>query len=843
MSSSSCYIELGDILTKISKRATLLADSGKFTPEVKEALSDVLKGYRDAMDEIKLEKVTDELLDTIDENIHTDILHILDMVRAGEENTKFISDLLKLGSSNKQGILEKINTFAQRTRNLLSRESLWYFNQLERVFEGLSKRDQTSINTNTRTYKAFLNHIRGGNKFIEILKSRGLQSAEEQSTAIAQALKNGHYEGISELHALGQAFREMDSIVQSRRVANGVPGRPLQKYVAPINENRERLLGMTKEVYRKLAIRSFNFDKIFHGKDVTPGKINAWIDRRFVSKTEATEPGISSVIHKREVVFLDDTAELNYLRATSKEGQDLIRTAFSHQIQVLTKSKLYELHGPNIKSSMEAVEKVITQNPEVRNILKSDTSRFVANNLALTGRKAGIVVNPISPTDEITNTWINIISNYSSAALTTWSGLRQILYDGPMHAAFQTANIKGTNLLMEVARKYSAHTAQLFKRGETNKLAAFYEDHGIGIALSTNHLTQGLEQHARIFRESKLDRATHSLAENMNKANLSDWTLRTQRAYEAQQTSSLINRALSGSLDELKISDPDIYRYIVESGISPAQFEALRKLPKLKFDGSDTVLDFSAVDAAPRKALQTGELAISSLKDAYINLHTRMLDDFITVLSLRGTPSESINIGKHPLGLLIYKFWGMPLSQYRSWLRLTRAASGLDPDASDVWGLVELGKTWKGRARLAQFMMAGQVAGHMYFWSRDLMQGKDPRDISPMTIAQSLAFTGAGGVAAMIMQDLYFNSDVIGSPVGLVADATKSIGKATLSETEDSVPRALHKTSKKLIPGLNLWLAPAAYDKLFYDGLGYGQTRRDKTKDKERGNEYFILDD
>ena len=89
---------------------------------------------------------------------------------------------------------------------------------------------------------------------------------------------------------------------------------------------------------------------------------------------------------------------------------------------------------------------------------------------------------------------------------------------------------------------------------------------------------------------------------------------------------------------------------------------------------------------------------------------------------------------------------------------------------------------------------------------------------------------------------MYYNSDIIGSPLGIVADEAKRVGRAAVAKDDEALPRALVKSGKKLTPFMNLWFTSAAYDKLMYDGLGVDRSKYEEKIDKERGNESFILD-
>ena len=753
MPSNVCIGILDTTLKQIHERLKTL--SKKLPKGVKQDIDSILENYKDSVTIENVADLTDEALENISINLKQDVLKVIDSARAADENVRFVTEQLKLRFTKKEGIVEKIRNVMQRAKNLVNKEHIWYTRAIKQGFDNLYQRGDIDEITAKKAYKAFLSHISGGRKLIKLLSDHGLDSESAINREIWKALKQGHYtqddpkRSIPVLHAIGKVFRDIDDHVIARMQKNGTPFEGLEGHVVKIAENRARLLKRGFDSYRALLLEVVDWESI--SKKIKDNDIEEWIKNRWDEKTEGSSFSVptkksSRFNLSREIVFNGEVSELKYYNAVAEEGQDILRAAFSHRQTLLGQSKLYELFGPNRNATLETIAKTFSDDASVKAILGKDSLRFVENNVVTAAEDARVMRNSTSPVSETAGAWYRILSNASSGYLTGWSGLRNILYDNTYHPAWQAANLKGTSFLAEYANAWSRQISGLVNQKKTTELANLLEDMGISINISTNKLTQGITDQEQIYRLNRAEQLSHNFAEATGSLSLGDASFKAARTMQSQHVSSILERAFQGTWEDL---DPIIRRYFIEAGVTASQFGSLKKLPKIKYDGSVVGLDFKKAKADKLETFQSTKQNISRLEDAYVNLHTNMLNDLITVKTLRGSVSESVRI-KHPIEQLVYKFWGMPLSQYRSLLRTTRLAAGLEPDAGDILGLAELATTGAGAAKLGTFMLTAPNAGIMYMWTRDLLEGREPRDVTPHVLAQSLAFTGMGGMAALI---------------------------------------------------------------------------------------------
>ena len=845
MSIAKCFLDLDTALLKVTASVEKLFKNKKLPKEFKEAVGIVLDSYKETVNVKNVADLTEEYLDMLDINMRQEVLNLINTARALDENKTFVKSLLDLGFETRQGVVEKLNQIFGRTQNAVQGEVRWYNKTIEDGFDQLYIRGDMDELTIKSAKKTFLSHIGGGNGLIRIFADKGIESVDKMQNIIWKALKQGHYKGIPELHAIAKVMRDMDDVVVARVQGNGVPFKSLKNHIVRIAENRQRVVDFGLDQFKQLGREVFDFKEIFGRKgksNFLDKDIDTWLEQRFDRKTEKDAYGLprkkkTNLGHSREAIFISDEAELQYYAATALESNDILRAAFSHRQNILKNSKLYEYHGSNLGMAVENISRHILEDDKTRKVLGDDRVRFVESEVKTAAEDVGILRSGSADVSETASAWYKIIGNYASAVQTGFAALRQVMFDGPVHGAFQAANLKSTSALGEWATAWGRQIKAMTQVNKTKELGAMLEDTGLAINISTNYLTQGIINSEKAFRASKFERISHSLAEWNGRLTLSDWVFKSQRVAQSQHVSSILERAFQEGLDS---ADPIIKRMFVEAGITKPIFEQLQKIDRLKYDGSIVGLDFKKAKVGELDAFQSDKQNLSRARDAYTNLHSRMLNDLVATRTLRGRVGGALRL-KHPMERLIYKYWGITLDQYRSWLRLTRAASGLDPDSGDLVGLAGLTRTGTGAFKLGQFMTAAPASGLMYMWTRDLLEGREPSDVTPYTLFQAMTFTGMGGVAALFTQDILYNQDAIGSPLGMVAEQGQRVFRTATSK-KGNVGGAVGKAAKRLIPGTNMWFTSAAYDKLLYDGLNVKRSRYEKKRDKERGNEYFILD-
>lgn len=846
MSVSICYETLAGTLKKLKSTVRNLAKDKKLPKEYNEAVESLLAEYAEVVSPKNAANVTEEVLDALSINMRQSVLNLMNTARSLNENRAFVKDLLALGSENKVGIKEKMDAPFERTRINVESEIRWYNNNLESSFDNLYQRGEIDRTVTDSAKKAFLSAISGGEELNKIFKKYGIEDNEQIQALTWQAISEGKYKGIPELHAIAKVFKGQEEAIASRLQTAGVPFKQLAGHVAKQAGDRQTLLNMGFDNYKKIADEVFNYEEIFKRKNIHEfgqEDIDSWLKERFERKTEVDTYGLpkkkkTNLGHSREAVFNNDgRSELAYFKATNPIDTDVLRAVFSHRQNLLKNAKLYELHGANLSMAIENMAKVFLDDPEVGKILGSDKLRFTEKYMRELGEDVGLLRSSTSDMDQTVNTAVKTISNLASAQQTGFAAVRQFINDGSVHTAFQASALKGTSPLAEWAGAMSGQINHMTKVKKTKELAAMFEDMGVAMAFSTNHLTQGLLSEEKLLRTSRWERYSHNIAEWHGKVTLSDWLYKSQRVHQSQHVSSILERSFADGWGDM---EPIMKRMFREAGVTESVFKQLADAPKLKFEGSIVGIDFKKMGASELTPFQSVKQNVAAARTSYITVHSKLLNDLVTSRTLRGRVTSDW-APKGAVARLIFKYWGINLDQYRSFLRLNRLAAGLDPDVGDIKGLGTMALTGRGVYRLGQALPSMMASGIMYQWIRDLADGREPRDITGHALAQAMSFTGWGGVYGLMAQDIFYNQDVISSPLGGAVDVGRGIVKATMAK-RGNIGGTAARGAKRLIPGANLWFTSMAYDKLLYDGLGARRTRREKRRDKKRGNPSFILD-
>ena len=134
-------------------------------------------------------------------------------------------------------------------------------------------------------------------------------------------------------------------------------------------------------------------------------------------------------------------------------------------------------------------------------------------------------------------------------------------------------------------------------------------------------------------------------------------------------------------------------------------------------------------------------------------------------------------------------------------------------------------------------MATGGVLG---IWIKDILGGRTPRDLDAETFTAALSSNGAGGLAGLAMNNLYYDSDIVSTPASAFIRPASGIVEQAARGSGEGVVRETSRFARRTIPMADIWFARGAVDLLVREGIGLPLTRQEKRKMKERGQKIWL---
>ena len=576
-----------------------------------------------------------------------------------------------------------------------------------------------------------------------------------------------------------------------------------------------RVHNLGRGKWRDLLKETVDEKKIF-GKDIEVSEeaFTQWADDLFdeysvhfgvASTAKGTRLDVS-----RTLQFLDGKAELAFFREVGPADRDILRAAIGHQVDRVKKAKLQQLHGDDLELAINSMKDLVAKRSGAYTAKNAEELDGVIE----FGAQSAQLRTVHSAASDAEKAIVDTLSNVASASLTGKSALRNVFWDLTFHSAWIRKNMKQNSYLMELMST-TWGLGKNITRGLTDlaskekKLAnfsKFLESNGASIEISGNFIAQGELAMSRTIRgnDNITQKVARKLAETVSMIGGADLTNRASRVQTTVLALDLINRADNASVD--------YYRKI--SGMSVEELDFVRKMPKIKYKGTDMFPDWKAAGEVPTKGkFESKTRALQRVKTNYNNLLNTMTNDVSAISRLEGKVAPK----GWPMVSLVTKFWGITLSQYQAFFRATRLGAGLDPDAG-----ITLASHWeyakanpvKAFGLLSLMATAGYSTGIIY----DLAQGREIREPSPETLALGALNTGLGGVPGMMFTSLYYNNDILGTPITPFAQTAKSAFHAATSDRNQGAKlKKAGKRALKLVPGANLWYSNQALKALGID--------------------------
>lgn len=793
----------------------------------------------------EVESLTKPVLEALRKDIAVKFYHAINSNKAAKENIGMLETML---TGAKRDIKHAVNSFYERTAKYLNLEEQHAERMLQRVFEDTYKRGKVNRMSIDEAKRLLLDHQEGGDELIKKLQSI-LPDDTDLVRDLHRAFAKGHWEGfvpktpegkevITTVNIIANTFKKWSELVDARIEKNGAVFGSVRTSVLPMKENWLKMSKMKRSNYINHAKTYIDFDETFktvkrkqkyikRGKKISDEEIEGFLNSRFETKSNnPTAPGVTytlSTLDKGvELKFKNPDDAHSYIAPLLREDTDFIRTAFGSRVDMLKESRLIQLHGNKIARTNELVKRKILTNPD------NKLSDAQVDNIITKATQGGPLgrFDPNTGFGELTAVVSKVISNLLSAGLTQYTAMRTFVLDSGWHSAWMKTQLSEKGMLHNWMKNQAELMGHMVKIKKTRELGQFYEDQGARIYISANQIAQNVSKVATSFSDeaSKAVKTSRKIADWSSKWGGANWVLNASRVQNSADVQSLIFRELmTEGWDSVHRVMKDV---LFQAGVTRADWDVLRNLPKQKIAGQERWLDFSGVTD-------------QKLMDKYAILHTTMLDDAVAMVNIHGTPPLA---SSSPFLSLVTKFWGINLSQYRSALRYTRAAQGLTPGGGDLGSLGDLAMTsHQSRWALLRYIGSGAAAGMMYQWTQDLTQLREPRDLSPENVLMGLTQTGIGGVPMIMANGYYYNKDILGTPLSAAGGRAYRLGASLGSDAEGTTARA-SKEALRLVPGADWWYTRAARDFLFYKTLGVPQSPHKKKKAKDDGNPYIYLD-
>ena len=772
-------------------------------------------------------------------NVRKKIITELNNIQASVENVEFVKTVLKDATiTNKHDVKKVLANIYKRTVNNVNGDVEKLNRRIDLEFDDIYKRNIDEKDIKRAKY-VYNKHLEDGKTLVkELKKDLNTEDMTEIQREIFDALKTGNSSKSKSLNITAKVFKKVDKYIEEELISRGIDFDSLKNHVIAASEEASTLRHLGYDKYREMLLRTTDFDTVFGKKmKANDPEIEVWMADRFDRATDAGvgkslfSPEVKKINVRREIAFLDDAAEFEFLTTVKRKNTDFVMDAFAHRQRVLRDSRITEMHGTDLSDIADTIGNTVKNDKQVLSILGDDVDKIVDANNKQQIRKAGIARGSSGSVGDATQTFIDVVSDLSSAAWTGLSGLRNLMYDGTFHPAWVAHIQNDSSFIKEYMGAWGRMVSLSTTKNKRVQMTNLLQDQGIAAIISTHHMNKGVLGIEEELRAKASKTLAAKAGRSVGKWSGGDRLFNAQVVGENFETMAVINRALNLDWDEIK-GDHVLKNLFAESGINKKQFDAFKDAKRLQWEGKDYMIDVDSLDASGQGGLQTSKQAASKLKAAYLNLHANLLNDRAARTTLDGTVSNTIDFDS-PWTVLFHKFYGIGLSQNRANLKYTRLHEGLSSAGGDLKGLYDVGKTAKGAAFLAKYMMASVSAGMLYLWSRDLVHLRHPRDITPGAMLEAGLVGGVGGIYAFAGNDLMFNGDVISTPLAAPIKVGKDIVRSVGSKRGDPVKSAV-KGVARITPGANLWFLAGAKEAAMRKA--FGRSGYERRRDKKKGN-------
>ena len=867
-SRDSCNLNLVTGLKKVNSilNAEFKGDASKqvLLNHVKEELAniakkvevDAVKKYRDGID--------DDVLSELKQFQRRQVMDVFNTYRIATEGNSLFDSISK-GVTDKSGMNGSIETVFQRTDSLLGSAETWFDNMVEDVFKTL---DTGGVRWNARTGFQAIDMLQdtlaGGSKMHNFLKKMG---AEEPQKSIFMTLREGTSK-IPELDTLSGAYKSIDDFNMSKIKSDAPYMGDVKNHVLPLKHNMDKIAASKTTLPDGTVLRGyaayekFMLDSVetshLKNKYKTKEDLQQAIEMSYKKREANTSFAPSSRFKSTTNPFSSrkfhmKTAELEWeFHEKFGEGtENVLASALEHKRNLLRSTVMHELHGPNVNFNLYALSKHI----ESKQILSaSEVNYQMVKHVNSLESRMGVG-------SEIHRAYSDLVEGAQhtiTSGLTGTSMGRDLVFDKTLYTGAVSSLYKGNSQFLETTKVTWDLLKTVAPTGEITRLGRIWERQGVMTKMGSGQLYSSQLMDAPGVKSIKTDTKGQTIARRFKNfaeggrdfvswVTLANRVQRAGRVSQAGNASSIILESLSNDFSK---ATPAVRIQFEQAGIGELEFNALKKVKRLKDKGLDLTLDvheFKNLDQKTidsfKRNLETNEDAVRRLRYSYQFMNNEIVNMLSTVPSRRGMAAPSRISGFRQIDDLLkfsFRFSNIAVSQWVNQQRVLRAASGLNPNKAGGFNgsYAEIAK--KNPKALLGVVTAAIAGGINILWIQDLTNGRTPRDITPETVGEAITASGMGGWVSWLWGNYKYGDDVIGTPLNAIIKPAGQAIEAAVEGKGDVALRHTGRAAKVLIPTANMWFTKAAWDAGWRKATGGKITSAQKRQMRERNQKPLI---
>ena len=787
------------------------------------------------------------------------------------------------GLKNKDGVITEVQarevliTMEQRHQKVQEMNEV----KLGRVMEETLDNAQTggrggqSPDVGVTLNKGLENEIKGGHDLEEILKKDGISDPRKEMYLAAAGAGSGTKHPLIEAYT--DVFKTLDSKGTAYLKGIDPTWTPRKEYVMPITYNATKMYRAGVEDYIDFMRGNINISKYTGGR---PDKFDEMVKTQFNNKTsvtsDAAEVNPSSKLGSRLIEFNNKEAEYAFqVKFGDNMPNGLISSKISHLSQLAKAMEKRKMYGDDVQATKEILTshivdsgykspanmKVIKANKSAKKLGKPEmpiegdelksVGALIDSRLTSMNKKIFSDTNSYAAMYEKTTSGL---SNIVSALLTTFSTVRNLIQDdtvmkGVVRAAYKDKQTMG--VIWESLKSLGV----IFRPNKVDYDMAsdMLETVGIRTRLNINHMNQGKAM-THIGTNSK--GWTGRLADNVSFWTMANRISHTSRADSFVQTTNILFNAISKK--DYKDFPPALKMQFEINGLGEKEVKVLSTAPTIKnpMSKSDLMIDTKRINEISDAEIKTIKRPHETLSDARDRLRrdtefivSDMVDEMSARNSNRGDVNKRWEVENKGVGSilsLIFKFSNIGLSQWTNFSRMMHKAAGINPNkVGTTGGRLSLGGTidWSllplamKHPKAASKYMVGMVAlAYIHVAGRDLVEGKTTRSLSVEMAYDGLISLGLAGDFSRLLGSMWYNGDVISTPLNRIGKPIKQIVEGSLELEGEKVVRGIDK----LIPYSNLWYTKALKDYVLREYLDIEPPAWEKREMEEQGQEHLV---
>ena len=507
--------------------------------------------------------------------------------------------------------------------------------------------------------------------------------------------------------------------------------------------------------------------------------------------------------------------QLDYLRKwTDFRDDNMVNSIYKHQKRLLKETARRNFFGPDFEFTMANLKRT------ANNLMKGKKGDIQAFKNAVDDLSKGDILmhKQLSSGEELAYAWSNAARNIISGTRTGFSFIRDILIDKGFIQGSNAAMVSGKSFFLEWAKAQ----VRLFKYmgSDQKKIARHIESDGYSMILNIRMQNAGLEQ--ELINQAgkggwlakKVEKGSRAFADRISKVTLAERANDGSRMAAFDRVTTLVEDIRGMDFDAV---GQEMQAMFKSHNITRDMWELIRKMPKaIDWSGRERGISLKSFDNLTadqvkpfKRPAETIKQARERLKNNWFNFMSTNTDILAARVSQRGqlAPQTGHALIDVSVGGLT-QFKNIASSQYMNQVKAANAASGISPDFVTHKLALTPGKVIMASPKFAGRWLLGNVmSGYMFLATKDMLEGKTPRALTPQVIYEAILETSGFGILGMVLTNMYYAGDWMASTHSSVIKPTKRFAEAVAKAEGD--PEKLKKAALKFAEGrsptTNMW--------------------------------------